>query len=137
MAKTFRLSSHAANASADATCALANGGFLRLYTGRQPADADKPVSSGHTLLGELRFGSPAYISANGGTAEARPIYSEASAKAKGTARWFREFMADGVTAVCDGSIDRSGADLNLSTVDIEEGMTISISALPYTQPRRK
>ena len=47
------LSNVAADAQANAFSQLLNGGFLRLFDGTQPADADTPVSS-QRLLAELR-----------------------------------------------------------------------------------
>ena len=137
MAKRFHLSERAANAAVDAVCGLASDGFLRIYGGPEPADADEPIAAAHTLLAELRFSAPAYEKARDGEAQTRPILSEMSAKAEGKARWFRAVMANGMTGIFDGSVGTKASDLNLNTIDIAEGMVISVSTLPYRQPRKK
>ena len=54
MANNLKLSNAAVNAEADALSVLLDNGYLRIYDGTQPANADTPIST-QTLLAE--FGS--------------------------------------------------------------------------------
>jgi hypothetical protein len=60
------------------------------------------------------------------------IAADASANATGTATWFRIVQSDGSTHVMDGSVDTSGADLNLNTTSIVAGANVSISSATIT-----
>ena len=128
-------------AAVAAACALLNGGFLEVYSGSQPADANTAVTS-QVKLATLGLGSPAFgtPSASGSagsrvvTATATAITEDDNAAATGTATWFRSYRSDGVTVVHDGSVGTSGADLNLSTASILAGGTVAVSAFTITHP---
>ena len=107
MALNPTLSNVAANAEADAACALANTGWLRIYDGTQPANADTAVST-QNILAELRFGATAFGASVAGVATANAITADSSANATGTATWFRVFKSDGTTALWDGSVGTCG-----------------------------
>lgn len=132
MALTPKLSDAAANAAVDAVTALLNTGYLRIYDGSQPADADTAVGA-QTLLAELRFNGTAFGAASNGAATANALTADASANASGTASWFRALKSDGTTVVFDGSVGTSGANLNLNSVAISSGAQVSVSAFTYTQ----
>lgn len=137
MALTPRISNLAANAEADATGALLNNGYLRIYDGAQPATADTAITT-QVLLAELRFGATAFGAAVAGVATANAITQDASANATGTAAWFRALYTNGgspetLTAVFDGSVGTSGANLNLNTTAITSGVSVSVSSLTYTR----
>lgn len=55
------------NKAIDAAMADLNSGYLRIYQGTQPTDADTALGS-PTLLAELRFAAAAFGSASGGSA---------------------------------------------------------------------
>lgn len=134
MALNPQLSNAAANAAADAVCALANTGYIRIYSGSQPANADTAVST-QTQLAELRFGSTAFGAAVAGVATANAITSDSAADATGTAAWFRVLKSDGTTALWDGSVSTSGANLNFGTVSFVANAQIDISSFTYTQQK--
>jgi hypothetical protein len=121
------------NAQLDALTALLPNGYLRIYSGAQPATPETAVSG--TLLAELRFGATPFAAATGGTATANAITSDASADATGTAGYFRALKSDGTTAVYDGSVGTSASDLNLATTSIVAAATVSISSLVITLPQ--
>jgi hypothetical protein len=52
----------------------------------------------------------------------------------GTAGWFRMWKADGTTAVLDGSVGTSGAQINLNTTSITSGVNVSITSGTITMP---
>lgn len=131
MANNPKQTNAAANAAADAVCALANSGLLRIYDGTQPATADTAVST-QTLLAELTLNSTAFGAAVAGVATANSITSDSTADASGTATWFRVVKSDGTTVLWDGSVGTSGCDLNLNTAVVEAGAVVAVTALTYT-----
>lgn len=134
MAANPKFSETCVNAEADASRALLNNGYIRVYDGVQPVDADTPVGA-QTLLAELRFGTPAYAPAVGGVAVANPITPDAAANATGTATWYRFLKADGVTVIEDGSADTAGANLILNTTNIVAGAIVSALSAVYSIPK--
>jgi len=131
VARNLKLTNLAANTEADALGALLNNGWIKFYTGTQPATADTALS-GQTLLAEPRFGSPAFAPASSGIILANAITADPDAAATGTATWFRMYKSDGTTAVLDGSIGTSGCDINMPTVDIVQHAVVPITSLSYT-----
>jgi len=133
MALNPHLSNAAANAAANAVTALLNSGYLRIYDGAQPANADTAITT-QNKLAELRFGATAFGSAAAGVATANAITSDTNTVA-GTAAWFRLFESDGTTVVLDGSVGTSGCDINLNTTSIASGGTLAMTAFTYTQSK--
>ena len=116
-----------------AQTSLCNGGSLRIYTGTQPA-LNGAVTG--TLLATLplsatAFGTPT-ASAGTVTATANAITS-ATAGNTGTAGYHAILKSDGTTVVLTGSVGTSGADLNLATLSIVSGATVSCSSYTFTQ----
>lgn len=124
-------------ADVSAITALLNSGFLDLYTGAQPTDANSAVTG--TLLASLglsatAFGAPTAAGSAGSrivTATANSIGS-ATAGATGTAGYFVLYKSDHSTVVAMGSISTSGADLNLSTTSITSGGSVSVTSFTIT-----
>jgi hypothetical protein len=122
----------ARNAALDALAALANSGYIRIYSGSQPATPETAASG--TLLAELRFNATAFGAAASGVITAGAITADSSADNTGTAGYYRALKSDGTTALWDGSVSTSGADLNLNSTAIQSAASVSISALTYTLP---
>lgn len=124
------------NALVDLIDAGSGAGYLNIYNGSKPAGPDVAVS-GQTLLSEHTMSDPAFGSAAdaspGATATASAIGDDSSAAATGTASWFRIFDSDD-TAIFDGSVGTSDADLILDSVSITAGQTVSISSCTITMP---
>jgi hypothetical protein len=120
------------NRAADAVCARANSGSLRIYAGTPPASADAALSS-NTLLANLALSATAFGAAASGVATAATITADSSADATGTATFFRVLESDGATVVFQGTVGTSGAELNLSSVNIVITGNVSVSSLTYTQ----
>lgn len=127
MANNPKYANAAVNAEADALSALLNTGYLRIYDGSQPAGADTAVST-QTLLAELRFSNPAAPGAVAGLITFSAITSDTDANATGTAAWFRALKSDGTSAVLDGSIGTSGADLNINSTAIQIHAQVDVTA---------
>lgn len=134
MALSPKLANVGANAAADAVCTLLNAGFLDIYDGAQPATADTAIGA-QVKLAHLAFGNPAFGAAAAGVAAANAITQDTSADATGTAAWFRAYKTDGTTAVFDGSVGTSGANLNLNSAAISAGAAVSVSSFSYTQSK--
>lgn len=132
MALNPKRSNTAASAAADAVCALLNSGYLRIYDGTQPTNANTAVST-QTLLAELRFNATAFGAASNGVATANSITSDTAADATGTATWFRALKSDGTTVVFDGSVGTASADMILNSVAISAGAAVSVSSFTYTE----
>lgn len=135
MALAPSISTAARNAACDAVVDLVDAGtppgLLKIYGGSVPADVNAALG-GATLLGTLTMSTTAFGSASSGVATAAAISSDTSADATATATFFRITNAAG-TAIIQGNVGTSGADLNLSSVAITAGGTIAVSSLTYTQ----
>lgn len=130
-ARNPKLANIAANAKANALCALLNSGHLDIYDGTQPATADTAITT-QTRLASLTFSGTACASAVAGVATANAITADSDADATGTASWFRAWKSDHTTPVMDGSVGTSGADLNLSSVSITIHDAVSVATFTVT-----
>ena len=126
MALADHFSAAARNAGLDAMFDLLNTGFLRIYSGTQPANVAAGITG--TLLASLTFGATAFAAASGGSKTANAITQDSSADATNTATHYRCFASDGTTAHADGSVGTSGANLNLNSVAISSGAAVACSS---------
>lgn len=101
-------------------------GYLRIYSGSVPANADAALG-GATLLAELRFGATAFGAAGSGTATANAITS-GPAIAIGAPTFFRALKSDGTTVVVQGSAGVGSGDLSFARAFIS-GDTVAVSSL--------
>ena len=111
---------------------LLNSGFIKIYTGAQPA-VDGALTG--VLLATLTFGATAFATAtasgSGGTMNANAISSGTAANT-GTAGYFVLQESNGTTNVATGACGTSGQELNLNTTSISAGDTVSCSAFSVT-----
>ena len=114
---------------------LSNNGWLRIYDGVQPATGDTAITT-QVLLAELRWNATAYGAPTGGLAIANALTGDASANASGISSWFRVFESDGTTAVWDGSVGTSNADLIMASTTITAGQPVNITSAQYTIPKQ-
>ena len=131
MAANPKFSDTMVNAEADAVGNALNTGYIRIYDGTQPTNADTAVGA-QTLLAELRFGADAFGAASAGTITANAITSDSSANATGTASWARILASNGTTVWFDGSVGTSDANVILNTVSIVSGAVVSCSSLTFS-----
>lgn len=134
MALNPKRSNVAANAAMDAMAALLNNGYLRIYSGAQPATADTAIGA-QVLLAELRFNATAFGAAALGVATANAITDDSSANATGTAAWYRALKSDGTTVIYDDTVGTASAGLNLNTTSIVSGGVVSVTALTLTETK--
>jgi hypothetical protein len=120
-------------AAMNAWTALLNNGFLKIYTGAQPA-LDGAVSG--TLLVTLTFGATAFGAA---TAAAGTVTALANAIASGTAGntgtagYFALVKADTTTVVATGTVGTSSANLIGPSTAITNGSNVSCTSFQITQ----
>lgn len=133
---TLRLATGSRSAAADAVVDRLDAGSgpatLKIYSGSQPATpATSPTG---TLLATVTLNDPAFGSASSGVAtlSVSPAVT-GTGVADNTAGWFRAADSDG-NAVFDGACGTSGAELNLATLTISTGVTVSVTSGSYTQP---
>jgi hypothetical protein len=134
MANSPRITPAVANSMLDAGIGTtADAGFLRIYDGTQAATASTAVGA-QVLLAELTMNADAFPSASSNMLTANAITQDSSANATGTAAWFRLVASNGTTVLLDGSVGTSGCDLNLNSVSITAGGTVSCTSFTIVQP---
>lgn len=127
----IKLSTAARNAMLDGiTSTVGGSALLRIYDGSQPAGPGTAVST-QVLLAELTCNATFAPAASSGTLTLNSITQDSSANASGTASWFR-IVTSGGTAVIDGSVSTSSADMNLNNTSIVSGGTVSITSATLT-----
>lgn len=127
----IKLSTSARNAMLDGLTATVSGSAkLRIYDGTQPAGGPGTAVTTQVLLAELTCNATFAPAASGGVLTLNSI-TQATAAATGTASWFR-IVTSGNTAVIDGSVSTSGADMNLNSTSIVSGGTVSITSATFT-----
>jgi hypothetical protein len=139
MANNPQFSDAAVEAELNAAAARENGGYLAIYTGAQPTDANSALTG--TLLVKEPLSATAYAAATASgspgsrvvTAVANTITQE-NAIATGTAGYFALLRSDGVTVEAMGSVGTTGCDLNLSTTSLVLGQPVAISSFSLSQP---
>jgi hypothetical protein len=120
-------------AAVNAVTALFNSGFIKIYTGAQPA-LNAAVTG--TLLVTLTYGATAFATAtaSGGvvTGTANAI-TAGSAGNTGTAGYMA-LQTSASVMIGTGSVGTSSADLNLNTLTITSGNNVSCSSFLVTMP---
>lgn len=134
-ANNLTLSIAARQAALDAVTAkinLGGAGNLSIYSGSQPATPDTTATG--TLLVTCVLSSTSFGATNSsGVATANAI-TNGNPVANGTAGYFRIFAGNGTTAVLDGTVGTSGADLNLGSTTITTGVPVSITSFTLSHP---
>jgi hypothetical protein len=119
------------NGEADFIGTAAASGYIRIYTGTQPTDADTAIGA-QVLLATLRFGATAFPAAVAGVLTANAITSDTNAAATGTAAWARILKSDGTSTLFDGTVGTSAANVVINSVAISAGATVSCSSFTVT-----
>lgn len=127
MALSPKFSNACVNAEADAVSDLLDNGYLRIYTGSQPTNADTAIGA-QTLLAELRFNATAAPAASAGVLTFNALTADAAANATGTAAWFRALSSNGTSVIMDGSVGTADADMIVATTAFVAGAEISVTS---------
>jgi hypothetical protein len=126
-----KFSNACVNAEADALSDLLDNGYLRIYDGSQPTNADTAVGA-QVLLAELRFNATASPAASAGVLTFSAFTADSSANATGTAAWFRALKSDGTSVVFDGTVGTGTNDLVLNSTAIQSGAAVSVTSFTLT-----
>jgi hypothetical protein len=130
VAYNTQLSTVFVNEQADSIAAYFNDGWLSIYDGSQPANADTPAAG--NVLVTMKFGNPAFHAASGGVISSYPLSSNTAINT-GTATWFRTYKSDNTTVLLDGTVGSgTGNNLVLGTTAISTGSVVSITAFTHT-----
>lgn len=115
---------------------------LVMYNGTAPTNANTALS-GNTALATLALSASAFSgysfnatggpNANGAEVATMGAITNATASATGTAVFWR-ILTSGGTAILQGGIGTSGADLILNTTSITSGSTVSITSGTISLP---
>lgn len=133
MASNIKIAVAARNAMGDALItALGSSPVIQVYTGTQPAGPGTAITS-QVLLGTLACSATPAPATSSGVITFNAITQDSSADASGTAAWYRLCKSD-LTAIVDGTVGTSGADLNLNTVTIVAAGPIACTSFTYTMP---
>ncbi|SMP00132.1 hypothetical protein SAMN06265173_1733 [Thalassovita litoralis] len=120
------LTTAARNAAVDAIADLVDAGT-------SDANGDLVImTAGDVEVATLALSNPGFAAASGGAAAADTISDDTNATG-GTAALFKLQDRDN-TEVLRGTVGTSGADLNLSSLTIGAGDTVSVSSLTISQP---
>jgi hypothetical protein len=133
MALNTQLANATVNGQGDNLSARLNSGFLDIYDGTQPTNADTAVGAQVKLV-RLTYSATAAPATSAGVVTFNAMTS-GTALATGTPTWFRAWQSNGTTAVYDGSVGASGANLNLTGLtggQIIIGGTVAISSYTHT-----
>lgn len=127
MALNTQLADATVNAQASSLSTLCNSGYIDIYDGTQPTNADTAIGAqvlGVTLtLNATAFGAP-----SGGVLTANAITS-GTAAASITPTWARIYKSDHTTVVMDVSASTSGANLTIGA--FTSGTTVSCSSFTH------
>lgn len=121
-----------------ALAALANNGFLRIYSSDS---ADPDASPSGTLLAELTFGATAFQSptddGTNASAVANALTQDSSANASGTAAHWRAYQSNGTTPITKGTVSGvgGGGELQLNNTAIVASGVVSVSSLTWRMPQ--
>jgi hypothetical protein len=126
-------------ADVNAITALLASGFLEIWSGAQPADANQALTG--TKLAKLALSATAFVNpaVASGSAPNRLVTATANAittsgaLATGTAGYMAFLKSDDTTVVAMGSVGTAGCDLNLNTTSLVSGVNVSVSAFTITQ----
>ncbi len=120
---------------------LFDNGFIDIYSGTIPADANAAEGAG-TKLAQVDLPSTALAAAADGSKDLTGTWQEASAIAAGTAAWARMYDSNHTTGASTTAVridmevtaDGGGGDLLLSGTVIGIGDAITIDTFSFTLP---
>jgi len=130
---TFTLVTTEKNAMLDGTRVNANNGFIKIYAGTVPADANAALGS-PTLLGTVALAATAFPAASAGSITLNATTRDESADNSGNASFFRLVRSDGTTTWGQGTVTATGGggDMTMPSVSVVAGQPIEITSLTIT-----
>lgn len=120
------------NARLDAiTTVIGASGFLIIYSGTPPADANTALS-GNTVLAQLTLNATFAPAASASVLTLNAITADSSADATGTATFFRLTTSSSTTYKMQGTVGAGSGDLSLNTTAIVIAAQVSCSSFVIT-----
>lgn len=110
-----------------------DGGFIRVYSGSVPANADASLGAA-VLLAEMTFGTPAAGAAVAGVITANAINADPSANNSGTASFYRTYAANGTDVTEQGTVGTSGTDMIVPTTTVTAGIEFRVTSYTHSVP---
>jgi hypothetical protein len=129
MPKNTQMTNARVNVQADGLATTLNNGYLRVYSGTQPATADTALS-GNTLLAESRFNVTAAPAAVAGLLTFNS-FTNGNAVASGTATFYRCLQSDGTTVVMDGNVGTTDQNMVVPTTTITSGVPFNVTSFTH------
>jgi hypothetical protein len=120
------------SAALAAILAQFNGSILRAYTGSRPASLDGSIA-GNTLLAAYTMGSPAFGSADTGTATANAITGGVGL-ANGNVGFVRVLDDDGTTVLADLTVGVGTGEVQFNTLAVTVGVAATITSMQLSAP---
>lgn len=108
--------------------AIGSGSLIRIYSGTKPATPETAATG--TLLATVTV-TGSFTSASGVLTAADP--ASVTPAASGTAGYFR-LLTSAATAILDGTVGTSGADMNLSSTAISTSSPLDLGVPTITVP---
>ena len=108
--------------------AIGAGASIRIYSGTKPATPETAATG--TLLATVTI-SGSFTASGGSITAADP--ASVTPAASGTAGYFR-VLTSGSTAILDGTVGTSGADMNLSSTAISTSSPLDLGVPTFTVP---
>jgi|SRR5437868_6313466 len=108
--------------------AIGSAALIRIYSGTKPATPETAATG--TLLATVTI-SGSFTSTSGVLTAADP--AQVTPAANGTAGYFR-VLTSGATAILDGTVGTSGADMNLSSTTIATTSPLDLGVPTITVP---
>jgi hypothetical protein len=120
-----KLSTATANALLNAiTTAIGSSGRCKIYAGTVPTNVGDAAG---TLLADVPLSATSFPAASAGSMSLNGTPLTVAATTSGTATYFR-ITTSGGTAVVQGTVGTSSADLILNTVALTATVTVSITS---------
>lgn len=132
----LRLANATVNGQADDLARRLDNGYLRIYDGTIPTNADTAVGA-QVLLAELRANVTSAPAAVAGVLTFNAVTSDLANNATGTAAWFRALSSNGTTVVMDGLVTATGGggDMTLNTVSLVINAQTDVTSWTHTVPK--
>lgn len=108
--------------------AIGSAATIKIYSGTKPATPETAVTG--TLLATITI-SGSFTASGGSITAADP--ASVTPAASGTAGYFRVATSGG-TAILDGTVGTSGADMNLSSTAISTSSPLDLGVPTFTVP---
>ena len=125
MPSNLFVSNRAASSAISSFAAQLQAGFIDIYAGTQPVDANTNTTGAEFILFEITFPSPpGSVASSTFTAGTLPVTTCTST---GIAAFYRAYTSSRA-AVIDGSVSTAGADMNFNTNNIVVGVSGSVTS---------